>query len=163
MVLRRSKDGRNHGKGLAIAALIINVLAFLFIGLIVVLIAVGVVLSGEAVDDLEQGQCVTAEGLTTEGEPVTQIEVVACDTDHDGEVAATKTFSADEAAGYEDVDDQGAFDMCVELIDGPAAELLGTGEVGVVGLTQSETPDAGDKFVCVITNVDGSKLTEKIG
>ncbi len=160
LVLVRSKDGRDHGKGFAIAALIINVLVLIAV---IALISLGVVLSGESVDSLKQGQCVTANGLTGEGEPVTKIEIVDCGTDHDGEVVATKSFSAAEAADYENIDDAGAYTMCVELIDGPAAELVTTGQVGVLGLTQTETPDAGDKFVCVITSSDGSKLTEKLG
>ena len=78
VVLVRSKDGRNHGKGLAIAAIIISVISLISVAI------GGYFLYDYAkdlkdVDDLKAGQCITANGLTDESETgVTQIKSVGC-------------------------------------------------------------------------------------
>ncbi len=160
IVLRRSKDGRDHGKGLAIAALVINVLVLIGV---IALIALGVVLSGESVDSLKQGQCVTANGLNDDDEPVSQIEIVDCETAHDGEVTATKSLPAAEAEDYDIGDSEAVIDMCREITDEAIFGSLNTADILFIGLTQSENPGSGDKFVCIASNADGTKLQEKLG
>jgi hypothetical protein len=161
VVLVRSRDGRNHGKGLAIAALIISALYI-----------VGLVIGGYAVydyakdfknvEDLKAGQCITADGLTDEtATGVTQIKSVSCSTRHDGEVLATSQLTGDEADGF---GDSSALDLCTTPVtEAGSGDLLANPDLLMVALTQEASPASGDKLVCVITNADGSKLTDKLG
>jgi len=161
IVLVRSKDGRNHGKGLAIAALIISVITL-----------VGAAIGGYAlydyakdfknVDDLEAGQCITAKGLTDESQTgVTQIRSVGCSSRHDGEVLSTSSLTAAEADSY------GATSpvaICTPSVtDAGSVDLLTDPELVLIALTSDSSPASGDKLVCVIANADGSKLTSKLG
>jgi hypothetical protein len=158
VVLRRGKDGRNHGKGLAIAAIVISVLTLL----------AGIGVAGliayasqfESVNDLKAGQCITAEGLADEdADAVTEIETVSCSDEHDGEVLATDELSSDEAANYDTTDSS--------VVCGPAVEAAGktavlTEDITVTALTVSD-PSAGDNVACVAYRTDGSSLTGKLG
>lgn len=149
--------GRKGGKGLAIAALIINVLVLVGWA---ALVALGVILSGTPVDDLESGQCFTAEGIGgADDEGIYQIEVVGCDEAHDGEVLATQELDADAAQAYPA---QSAEDACAPLLD-PAVLAGLPADVTITALTQDDEPDAGDHLACVAHHVDGEELTEKIG
>lgn len=148
--------GKKAGKGLAIAALVISVA---WAATLLILLVVAGSLFGTPIDDLETGQCFTAEGLDDPGEGVSQIEVVSCSESHDGEVLAVKTLDADEAEAYVD---QTAEETCSPIL----AEEGVTGippDVTVTSLTQVEEPDDGDHVVCVASRVDGERLTEKIG
>ncbi len=82
--------GKKGGKGLAVAALVINILVLVGWG---ALIALGVILGGTPIDDLKTGQCFTADGLTSGDDGVSRIEVVGCTKEHDGEVLAVDDFS----------------------------------------------------------------------
>ena len=42
-------------------------------------------------------------------------------------------------------------------------DLLADTELAKIALTEDESPDSGDKLVCVIANADGSDLTSKLG
>ena len=148
--------GKKGGKGLAVAAIIINILVLIAWG---ALIALGVVLSGTPIDDLKSGECFTAEGLTGDDDGVSQIEVVSCTDSHDGEVLAVKTLSADEAEAYQD---QSGGEACGPLIDVEVIAALPE-EVTVTALTQSEEPESGDHLACVAYRADGDSLTEKLG
>ena len=148
--------GKKGGKGLAVAALVINILVLVGWG---ALIALGVILGGTPIDDLKTGQCFTAEGLTSGDDGVSRIEVVGCTKEHDGEVLAVKTLDADEADAYKD---QSGGEACGPLIDAEVVASL-PAEVSVTALTQSEEPEDGDHLACVAFNVDGDKLTEKLG
>ena len=81
VVLIRSRDGRNHGKGLAIAALIISVITLL------IAVVGGYAIYDYAkdlkdVESLKAGDCFTAKGLTDESETgVTEIRSVGCSED----------------------------------------------------------------------------------
>ena len=161
VVLVRSKDGRNHGKGLAIAALIISVLSL-----------IGVAIGGyfvydyakdfKDVDSLKAGDCFTAKGLTDESETgVTQIRSVGCSTKHDGEVLSTAKLTADEAASYGETSPVA---ICTPSVtEAGSVDLLSDPELVLIALTQDSSPASGDKLVCVIANADGSKLTSKLG
>ena len=161
VVLVRGKDGRNHGKGLAIAALIISVLSL-----------IGVAIGGyfvydyakdfKDVDSLTAGDCFTAKGLTDESQTgVTQIRSVGCSTKHDGQVLSTGSLTADEAASYGETS---PVDICTPSVtEAGNVDLLSDPELVLIALTQDSSPASGDKLVCVIANADGSKLTSKLG
>lgn len=152
VVLVRGKDGRNHGKGLAIAGLVISVVTML----VGVLVIVGIVAFSESqsIDNLEVGQCINADGLTdAESDTVGVIEKVSCSEEHDGEVVGTSELTDQQAA---DFDESGGID-CSPIVGDPMPDYA------VYGLTQDTSPVAGDAVACVAVNPDGSKLTGKIG
>ena len=161
VVLVRSKDGRNHGKGLAIAAIIISVISLISVAI------GGYFLYDYAkdlkdVDDLKAGQCITANGLTDESETgVTQIKSVGCTTRHDGEVLSTASLTADEAGSYGETSPVA---ICTPSVtEAGSIGLLSDPALVLIALTQDSSPESGDKLVCVIANADGSKLTSKLG
>jgi hypothetical protein len=161
VVLIRGKDGRNHGKGLAIAALVISVISL-----------VGLAVGGYAVydyakdfkdvDSLKAGDCFTADGLTDESTAgVTQIRSVGCSTKHDGQVLSTASLTSDEADTYSETSPVA---LCTPSVtEAGSADLLTDPELVLIALTQDSSPSSGDKLVCVIANADGSKLTSKLG
>jgi len=159
VVLVRSKDGRNHGRGLAIAAVVISIIT-----------AVGGVAGGIAlsrvdweefgksllpVENLETGECLNAGNLTDDdADFVDDIVEKSCDDPHDAEVLVTKELTQDDAENY----DPAATTLCSDLIfEGPAKDKV-TAEMTFVGLTSQEAPDAGDKLVCIAYRIDGAKL-----
>jgi hypothetical protein len=158
IVLRKGKDGRNHGRGLAIAALIIS---------IVFSIGIGAAAFGLSkvdwedllpVEQLKTGECLNASNLTDDSEDfVEDIKEVSCDSPHDAEVLVTKELTQDDAKNY----DPASSTLCTDLI----TEGGLTGKVapenpgiGYFGLTTDEAPNAGDKLVCIGYKIDGSKL-----
>jgi hypothetical protein len=159
VVLLRSRDGRNHGKGLAIAALIISVISVIGVG------AGGYGLYNYAKDfkdvsDLRAGDCITAKGLTdSDSDSVTEIKGVKCSEEHDGEVLATVGLTQEQADSYETTP--------FSVICDPAIEAQG--KTGVLSDTVTYTaltvadPGEGDIAACVAYNVDGSKLTSRLG
>jgi hypothetical protein len=161
IVLVRSKDGRNHGKGLAIAALIISVISL-------VGAAIGTYFlydyakDFKNVDDLKAGQCITAKGLTDESQTgVTQIKSVGCSSRHDGEVLSTSSLTAAEADSYGETSPVA---ICTPSVTAAGSvDLLTDPELVLIALTSDSSPASGDKLVCVIANADGSKLTSKLG
>src|SRR4051794_37359603 len=99
VVLRRGKDGRNHGKGLAITAIIISVIS-LVIGLLIAA-GVGYLSTLTGVDDLKTGQCLTADGLTDQSsDGVSNINIVSCSKAHDAEVLAPGRLTKDEVGNF---------------------------------------------------------------
>lgn len=154
MVLRKGKDGRDHGKGFAIAGLIISTLSIL---VMVALIAFGVVLGSSLkdVNDLKTGQCVNINGF--EGEEFSSLEIKECAEEHDAEVLATIKLTADQTSGY---DDTRGSDLCNEALpvdDRPTGEGL-----ELLFLTDLAKPETGDTLACLVRNADGSKLTGKV-
>jgi hypothetical protein len=148
--------GKKGGKGLAVAALVINVVVLVGWG---ALIALGVILGGTPIDDLKTGQCFTADGLSSGDDGVSRIEVVGCTKEHDGEVLAVKTLDTEEAEAYQD---QTGGEACGPLIDPELVAGL-PDDISITALTQSEEPEDGDHLACVAFQVDGDKLTEKLG
>jgi hypothetical protein len=162
VVLVKGKDGRNHGKGLAIAALVIDAL-YLLGTIVFVVLAVVVSVNTTSVSELSTGDCITANGLSGAGDTVDKIKVVDCDTSHDGEVLFTKSLSQDEADTYSD---NGQNSVCTARIsDDPAltAKMSSQDGLNVLALTQSLPPDPGDKVACVAYLDDGSKLSAPLG
>lgn len=159
VVLLRSRDGRNHGKGLAISAIVISLLT---LALPVIGLVAGVsYLNGLTdVNDLKQGDCITASGLSDDSaKSVTDIKTVECSEPHDGEVLAVVTLTEDQATDY-------ATTPVVEIC-GPAVEAAG--KAGVLSDTVVYTaltvadPQGGDKAACVAYSTDGSDLDGTLG
>ena len=153
IVLRRGKDGRDHGKGFAIAGLIISVLSIL---LTVVLVVLGVVAGStlKDVNDLKTGDCVNINGLNDE--EFESLETVECAKEHDAEVLATVKLSEDQAADY---DETGGSDLCSAAVP---AEEQPTGEnLEFLFLTDLGEPKAGDTLACLVRATDG-KLTGRV-
>jgi hypothetical protein len=161
IVLVRSRGGQNHGKGLAIAALVISLISAIGLG-IAGYKAYDYAKDFKSIDSLNAGDCITAKGLTDQSASgVTQIRGVGCSTKHDGEVLATGTLTADEAASYGLTS---PVDVCTPPVTAAgSADLLANPDLLIIALTQDSSPSSGDKLVCVIANADGSKLTTKLG
>lgn len=161
VVLVRSRGGQNHGKGLAIAALVISLIS-----------AIGLAVGGYAIydyakdfktiDDLSQGDCITAKGLTDDSsDGVSAIKSVGCSAKHDGEVLAVHDLTADEASGFGSTS---PLDICTPPVtDAGSGDLLTNSDLIIIALTQDASPKSGDQLACVIANSDGSKLTSKLG
>jgi hypothetical protein len=158
VVLVRGKDGRNHGKGLAIGAIIVSILSLLVgIGIL----ALGVYASSLTdVEDLKTGQCITADGLSDEtAKEVSNIKTVGCSEKHDGEILATATLTQAQADSF--TDDASA-SVCGDAIIAAGKQALIVEPVTFTALTVAD-PGAGDKVACVAYNSDGSDLTAKLG
>jgi hypothetical protein len=157
VVLVRGKDGRNHGKGLAIGAICVSVVSLAIGG---VAVALGVYLGSLTdVADLEAGDCITASGLADDGaDTVTSIKTVSCSTSHDGEVLATAKLTAEQA----DQIMSSTSSVCPDAIVAAGKAPLITDELTFVPLTAPD-PGAGDKVACVAYNSDGSSLSKKLG
>jgi len=159
VVLLRGRDGRNHGKGLAIAALIISAVW-----------VVGGIVGGAAFynyakdlkdpNDLKAGDCVTAHGLTdAKADTIDTIKTVSCTGAHDGEVLATTPVTADMAKDFSQMDPD---TTCRQAIDAAGKSSVLTEDIGVTALTVTD-PEEGDNIACVAYNADGSKLTGRLG
>jgi hypothetical protein len=159
VVLVRSRGGQNHGKGLAISAIVIS-LVTLALPIILLVAGVSYVNSLTDVNDLKQGDCITADGLSDENaKSVTDIKTVSCSDDHDGEVLAVVDLTADQAQNYTTTP---ISEICGPAIDAAGKTDLITESVIYTSLTVSD-PEAGDQAACVAYNADGSQLTSKLG
>jgi hypothetical protein len=156
VVLVRSRDGRDHGRGLAIGAIVASIVSV-------------VALSGAIygltqvdwddllpVEQLKTGECLNASNLTDDSEDfVEDIEEVSCDSPHDAEVLVTKELTQADAEGY----DPASSTLCTDLItEGGLADKVSGADIGYFGLTTDAAPNAGDKLVCIAYKLDGSKL-----
>jgi hypothetical protein len=159
VVLVRSRDGVNRGKGLAIAAILVSLLT-LAIPVVGLVAGVSYVNSLTDVNDLEPGDCITADGLTDEeAEEVTDIKTVSCSEDHDGEVLATLELTADQAEAYTETP---ITEICGPAIESAGKSALITETVIYTALTVQD-PEEGDQAACVAYNADGSQLTGPLG
>jgi hypothetical protein len=161
VVLVRSRGGQNHGKGLAIAALVISLIS-----------AIGLAVGGyyiydyakdfKTIDSLSQGDCITADGLTdSSATGVSAIRSVGCSTKHDGEVLAVHDLTADEASSFSTMT---PLQICTPPVtEAGSVDLLSNPDLLIIALTQDSDPASGDQLACVIANADGSKLTSRLG
>lgn len=159
IVLRRGKDGRNHGKGLAIGALIVAPIMLVATTLVIVGIAV-VASSYKNVNDLETRQCF--DGLDAD-RSFRNLTIVDCSDPHDGQVLATVTLSASEASAYADSEDAGGA-LCAREIgqDEAIVSYLSRPGLEPLLLTDRKSPDAGDTLACVVHRSDGKKITDSV-
>lgn len=156
IVLLRSKDGGEHGKGLAISALVVSAHFLLAFVAIFVLAIVGYFTIADEVNEFEAGQCLNADGLTdTDADAlVTGLVEADCDGQHVGEVVAHGVLStADLEAPYAD---PGCEWLLRDSIDRFQPPLTYTS----LSATDSEP---GDRFICVAYNSDGTLLRGRLG
>jgi hypothetical protein len=159
VVLVRSRNGENHGKGLAIASLIIGVISLLA--------TVGIVVSSvlyfsayKSVNELEAGDCISANGLTDQNaDSVDSIHTVSCSDKHDGEVLAITEVTAELADDFGSMDPQ---TTCTPAIEAAGKTSVVTEGITVTALTVSD-PAVGDNIACVAYRTDGTSLTGKLG
>ena len=158
LVLRKGKDGRNHGKVMAIIAIVVSVIT-LAIG--AGIIALGVFVGSLAeVDDLSTGDCLTADGLSqSDADTVTNIKIVECSESHDGEVLTTSTLTSEQADSFTT---DPSISVCADAITAAGKADLITESVNFTALTDPD-PSTGDKVACIAYNADGSSLTGKLG
>lgn len=163
IVLGRSKDGRAHGRGMAIAGIVISSLVMLAT---IVGIALAVVLglnTFKDVNELAVGDCISADNLVdadVETEGFSFITIEDCTDEHDAEVVGTMTLDAEQAAAYAD---SPVGEICQSLVldDPELFALIGPG-VDLLTITDSAEPVAGDTVACVLYNADGSPLDEPL-
>jgi hypothetical protein len=155
VVLRKSKDGQDHGKGFAIAGLIISILSIL---LVVALVVLGVVAGSTTknVNDLTTGDCININGLKGDEETFDSLEAAECAKEHDAEVLATVKLTSDQASVYPET---GGSDLCNTAL--PIEERPTSDNLEFLFLTDLEKPKSGDTVACLVRSADGSKLTGK--
>jgi hypothetical protein len=155
VVLVRSRDGRNHGRGLAIGAIVASLVSVAALSAAVYGLTQVDWDELLPVEQLKTGECLNASNLTDDSEDfVEDIEEVTCDGPHDAEVLVTKDLTQDDARDY----DPASSTLCTDLItEGGLAEKIGP-EIGYFGLTTDSAPNAGDKLVCIAYMLDGTKL-----
>ena len=159
VVLVRGRDGRNHGRGLAIAALVISVV-WIIAEIIGSVALYDYAKDFKDVNDLKAGDCITAKGLTDKNaKSVTSIKSVACSDEHDGEILAIVNLTKDEADNY---DTTPYAQICDPAIASAGKTGVITGNVTYTALTVAD-PKAGDHAACVAYHADGSKLTGALG
>lgn len=156
-MLRRSKDGRDHGKGLAIAAIIINVLAMLAA---IVIFVVAVVFGSQirAVGDLEPGDCVSGSGMLTGDTEVGTITEQECTEPHDGEVMGVATLTAEDIEADEDDFTTLCFDVVSE--DPERLAVFDDGDYDLLALREGS--EVGDAVACLALDAGGDRLTEPL-
>jgi hypothetical protein len=158
IVLRRSKDGRDHGKGLAIAAIVLNTLVM--IGATVLLV-VAVVFGSQvrAVSDLEPGDCISADGLRGDAESFETITEQECTEPHDAEVLGVVTLTEQDLLDYPDSDYSVLCDETVSQ-DRERDEVSTSGEVSLLIIYDEE--EAGEQIACLALAPDGGQLDEPL-
>lgn len=159
IVLVRSTDAVNRGKGLAVAAIVIAVLAIVGWAAFIAAIKGGVF--EDVFDDflpvenLSTGECITATNLADPNEAfVGDITEVPCTEPHDGEVLTTITLTQDDARDY----DAQSTSLCADTQSDPDIAAKLTPDLGYFGLTDSVDPNAGDNLACIAFRTDGQKL-----
>lgn len=158
VVLRRGRDGRDHGRALAISAIILSALAMLssvvFVGLALAFHDVRVVA------DLRPGDCISADGLQRPGEDVGTITEQDCTQPHDAEVLSSGTLTAEEARK---LDSLGYLERCDTAMSGDLQRELDRAGPLVGLLTVYEALEAGAPFVCLAVARPGTRLYEPLG
>ena len=159
IVLRRGRDGRNHGKGLAIGALVVAPLVLLatagLVGAIIYAVS-----TYKNVDDLQAGQCI--DGVNGD-RTFKELTVVDCAKPHDAQVWATVVLTDSQARAYttgKNVGDR----LCASAVtpNRGLAQYLTRQGIEPLLLTDRREPRGGDHLACVVHREDGSKLTDAI-
>lgn len=159
LVLRRSKDGRDHGRGLAIAGIVISTLVLLAtIAFVVLIVVFGSQV--KSVNDLEQGQCVNFSGVddTSSTETFSAITLAECTEDHDAEVVGVYELSTDLLEQHADGD---YTEVCAPSFTASAGSTRDDLEPSFA--TDVADPDAGDQVACFFERTDGERLTAPLG
>ncbi|WP_341231452.1 DUF4190 domain-containing protein [Nocardioides salarius] len=163
IVLGRSKDGRDHGRGMAIAGIVISTVVMLAtVALLVVAVVLGLN-TFKDVNDLAVGDCISADNLVdpdVEDEGFGLMTIESCSDEHDAEVVGTLTLDAEQAAAY-DASPVGEICQSLVLDDPELFALVGPG-IEVLTITDAAEPAAGDQVACILYNADGSPLDEPL-
>ena len=178
-VLVRSRDGRDHGRGLAIAALEVSALIILGNVAYVVFVLVtgldtterdadGRVVEGGSVtvDRLQVGDCYDDPEFDASdgrdegpGEAATQVEVVPCSEPHEAEVAHILELTGEDYPGRAAIDarSEDCFPTNRELARGvPFRRALGV----YIIFPSTTTWRLGDRaLLCIVTRTEGEPLT----
>ncbi len=147
--LRQIKRDGTKGRWAAITALVLGVVwGLVFAGLAVG----GVWLFNNivTVDNAEVGQCVN----TDESDNEVSLFKKDCGEGHDAEIVAVGTLTDGDVAAMSS--EQG---FCEDKYTGDG-DLSG---YSWQAIAEDVPPQAGDKFVCLVENGDGSQLDEKVG
>lgn len=159
IVIVRSKDGRNHGKGLAIAALIISII-----------FSIGIAIGGYAltqvdwdevardlspVQNLQTGDCFDSDDLMNDKSEIVDITETSCNGTHDAEVLFARDLTADEAENWPTMTEDPCFAILTEkgLLDKADLSLYDVG-----GLTIGDDPNAGDNLACIAYRIDRTTM-----
>lgn len=158
IVLRRGRDGRDHGKGLAIAAIVVNVLVMLA-SLVLVVVAVVAGSQIRAVDDLQPGDCISGDGLRGDAASFSSLTEEDCAEPHDAEVMGTFVLTSQD---LEDHPDSDYGDLCDEAVadDPDRAEATLRDDVSLLVIYDGEEP--GDTVACLALAADGGQLDEPL-
>ncbi len=159
IVLGRSKNGRDHGRGLAIAGIVISTLVLLATIAVVVLIVV-FASRVQSVDDLEEGQCVNFSGVDDSSgtETFSAITLAECTEGHDAEVVGVYELTADLLEQYPDRD---YTEICAPAF--LASPGSAQDDLDATFATDVADPDPGDQVACFFERTDGEKLTAPLG
>ena len=157
IVLRRSKDGRDHGKGLAIAAIVVNVLVML-VALAVVIFTIVLGSQVRAVSDLEPGDCVSGSGMLTDDPDVGAITEQECTEAHDGEVMGVATLTSEDI----EADEDDFTTLCFEVVseDPDRLAVFDSGDYDLLALREGR--EVGDTVACLALDAGGDRLTEPL-
>ncbi|MFC5729625.1 MULTISPECIES: DUF4190 domain-containing protein [Nocardioides] len=162
--LSRTKGGKRKGRGFAIAGIVLGLLGTIALVATIIAVATGGLkgLLPTAVNDLKDGECITADGLAEDDGGVTNIKVVDCDQEHDGQVIGTKKLTSSEAADYDFESQEDILDSCTPMLDGGENALVADPQYYLIALTQQEKPSSGDQVACIITLRNGDPLDKKL-
>lgn len=159
VVLRRRRDGRDHGKGLAVAALVIGLVLLL---LTTALLVVVLTFRGTAwrASELRVGECVDADIIANGADPFVRrpegyrlLHRVDCTESHDGEVIDTLRVTSRQMRQWRT--------MRVPVCDRSMERL----PVGLTAIALSDGPRSsglGDRATCVAYRLDGDQLSEPL-
>jgi len=177
-VLVKGRDGRDHGKGMAIAALVVDGI-FLVIGFAaVVLSLVGAFdtsstssedLAGDdketvSIEDVSVGDCFNQADLSgsdgSESIQVEEVELVSCDAPHDLEMYAREQLPGSDYPGDAQAARQ-AEQICVEEFEGFVGKPYAKSVLGVIYFHPYPRGwELGDHWAtCAVGDVNGKPVT----
>lgn len=155
VVLVRGRDGRNHGKGLAIGALVVAPLVL--IGGTLAVIGIYVVAKDvTTVNDVQALECV--DGVKGNGD-VGVLRTVDCSDPHDAQVLGTVVLTAADASRLNSSAAGGVDALCSRAVtDTAILSYLQDDSLEALGITDDTKPAEGDSLACIVHRADGKKL-----
>lgn len=149
--LRQTRRDGSKGAWMAITGIVVGALGTLAL---VGLIATGAWFANQVVtpDSAEPGVCVNTD---EDGDEVALLKQ-DCTGDHDAQIYAVHTITAAEAGTSPD-----PVATCTRELGADATRAMDDG-LTVYSVTEDDSPEQGDRIVCLLENVDGEKLSEKL-
>jgi len=176
-VLMKSRDGRDHGKGMAVAALVIDGILFLLaIGAIVLSISGAIDTSDTTSDDLKGddtasvsiedvgvGDCFNQAdlpGSDNDSIHVERVELVSCDAPHDLEMYAREQLPGSEYPGEKQAARQSE-QICIEEFGHFVGKPYSKSVLGVIYFhPYARSWEMGDHWAtCAVGDVTGKSVT----